>query len=65
MSNERDALLKLVDLALTVSTASARIHDMIDRARAEDRTITMEEVDALSEETAKRRARWDSATSKS
>jgi len=65
MSNERDALLKLVDLALTASAASARIHDMIDRARAEDRTITVEEVDALSEETAKRRARWDRATNKS
>jgi hypothetical protein len=62
MSSERDAFIKLVDLALTYNAATTRIHEIIDRARSEGRTVTMEEVDALSVDTEKRRARWDEIT---
>jgi hypothetical protein len=60
--NEREAMLKLVELALAGSVASARINAIIDRVRAGGPEVTISEIDALSLETGKRRARWDEVT---
>jgi antitoxin component of MazEF toxin-antitoxin module len=54
------ALLKLMDLAIGAMNTVSRANTLIATARAEGRTVTMEEVDALIDETAQLRDEWDS-----
>lgn len=60
MENE-DALIKLLDVALGAMNTVGRINDLITTARAEGRTVTVEEVDALVNQSTRLRREWDDA----
>lgn len=54
-------ILLAVDTALTYINAASRIGQTISQARAEDRDITDEELDALVAQSAELRDGWDRA----
>ena len=59
--NDQDAIIKLLDVALGAMNTVTRISNLITTARAEGRTVTMAEVDALVAQSKELRGAWDDA----
>lgn len=59
--SDKDALIKLLDLAIGAMNTVGRINTLILEARAEGREVSMEDVDALVAESKQLREDWDSS----
>lgn len=57
----QDAVIKLLDAVIASTAVQARLNELINKARVEGRTVTIDEVDALVVESNKLRSEWDDA----
>ena len=55
----QDAVIKLLDAVIASTAVQARLNTLINTARTEGRTVTIDEVDALVVESDRLRAEWD------